>query len=126
MSKVWLHSDLANSALKLFQRKRKIYVNELLKYVDNIRKDMKACCFINMNANDDAKSGKKSDGREALFYGALAYGVDKRESLIKILEKSGFNDDEIEEELMTVILAVREAAVKPAVERERESFYEAN
>jgi hypothetical protein len=107
MSKVWLHSELVNAILKLFQRKRKIYVNELLKYVDSIRENIKACCFI-MNVNEAAES--RSDGREDCAHDADMRERKRAESLIKILEKSGFNDDEIEEELMTVILAVSSKA----------------
>ncbi|KAG5683950.1 hypothetical protein PVAND_013206 [Polypedilum vanderplanki] len=62
-----------------------------------------------MDANEIVDS--KNDDRET-FYDDYAYASDdkgkrkKAETLIKILKKSGFNDDEIEEDLMTVILTI--------------------
>jgi cytochrome P450 len=106
MSKVWLHSDIVNSILKVFQRKRKIYVNELLKYVDNIRKNIKVCCF-NININDIMEN--KS---EYLFDDDDDDVKERKsvESLIKILENPqyGFSDNEIEDELITVLLAAQD------------------
>lgn len=95
--------------MKLVQRKRKIYVNELLKCVDKIRKNMKACCFV-MNANDVMES--KSDDRDQFHedydcsYGKFKGEGQKIDSLIKILENPQHELSDFHIKSLIVILAV--------------------